>query len=114
MERSRRGRDYVLNLFKTHGGLSDDDARNRVEISSATFPARWPDTFETAQTATHEIRASVVAALGADFSTESVAVSHQTGSRIAAQSRAPLRRRKMRSPVQPPPWMSSISHVCVE
>jgi len=70
MERSRRGRDYVLNLFKTHGGLSDDDARNRVEISSATFPARWPDTFETAQTATHELRASVVAALGADFSTD--------------------------------------------
>ena len=39
MERSRKGRDYVFNLFKTHGGLSDAEARNTVEISSATFPS---------------------------------------------------------------------------
>ena len=57
MERSRKGRDYVFNLFKTHGGLSDAEARNTVEISSATFPSLWPDTFETARSATHDVLA---------------------------------------------------------
>ena len=69
MERSRKGRDYVFNLFKTHGGLSDAEARNTVEISSATFPSLWPDTFETARSATHDVLAGALAASEANVPT---------------------------------------------
>ena len=46
------GRQYIVDLLSANAGMSMDDAQNSVEISRATFPTRWPDTFDVAQYAT--------------------------------------------------------------
>ena len=48
-------RDYITDLFKTYGGMTQQQAGEMVEIQKATFPTAWPVTLDVAQYSTSDL-----------------------------------------------------------
>ena len=52
LENAKSAQAYVANLFETYAGMDSSEAAKVASIEEETFPARWPDTLETAKVAT--------------------------------------------------------------
>ena len=52
LENAKSAHAYVANLFETYAGMDSSEAAKVASIEEETFPARWPDTLETAKVAT--------------------------------------------------------------
>ena len=52
VENAKSAQAYVANLFETYAGMDSSEAAKVASIEEETFPARWPDTLETAKVAT--------------------------------------------------------------